>query len=484
MVDPSIKLSLLEHTTQLPVERVEMATEQGVGEITVFEVAVDLRLLGRVPPLPRLVPKTMAGPTDGSTPDVWPFVVSEDQDLSLEVLSERLQRALDVAIHDIRSIQRAYHAITRYPITLLTRERLPSHVPFTVRRLEDIGVPGRSTRGLLEANRNLWAFQRPPGLTDAQLAAIPSTRLRVDKGSFSAYLDLDREADASFRRQGDHRLAALLAGVASESLLDDLLMHLMWEEAMTPEEAADQWTEGLDGRVKRLYARRIGGSWDLSGSSPIAEWFKRVAELRNRVVHGAYVPSFAESSDAVGAVRRLVSYLCDRLCSDRVVQLYPRTCLALAGWPGLERRGVDGRHIRDLLARPEEPPWNETFTRWKGALQLIRRDQLVEPRLPSEDGAYLLAVATSRGELRWCLHDRKVSMAATVAVQESDISEPTRRQLDRFVEQAKTGRLDEPVSLAPHHEALPTFTRAGQWIEEYHLVPMAGVMVDRSDFDR
>jgi hypothetical protein len=482
-IDPSIQLSLLEHAPQVPVELIDMATEHGIGEATVVEVAVYLRLLGRIPPLPDLVPKTMEGPTDGFTPDVWPFVVSEDEDLSLEVLSERLQSALDVAIYDVRSIQRAYHAITRHPINLLTRERLPSHVPFTLRRLEDIGVPGRSTRGLLEANRNLWAVLRPPGLTDAQLAAMPSTRLRVDKGSFSAYLDLYREADASFRRHGDYRLAALLAGVASESLLDDLLMYLMWEEAMTPEEAADQWTEGLDGRVKRLYASRIGGSWDLSGSSPIAEWSKTVAELRNRVVHGAYVPSFAESSDALRAVRRLVSYLCDRLSSDRVVQLYPRTCLALAGWPGLERRGVEGRHIRDLLASPEEPPWDETFARWKEALQLIRRDRLGAPRSPSEVGAYLLAVLTPDGVLRWCLHDRRVSMAEAVAVRESDIPESTRRGLDGWVEEARAQQLVEPVSFALHNEALPTFTRTGQWVEEYHLVPMAGVMVDRSDFD-
>jgi len=397
LVDRSIQLSLLKYAPQIPEELADIATEQGLGEVTVIEMAVHLRLLGKLPSLPDLVPKPMEGPTDGYTPDVWPYVVSEDEDLPLEVLSERLQCALDVAIDDIRSIQKAYHAITRHPINLLTRERLPSHVPFTLRRMQDIGFAGRSTRGLLEANRNLWAFLRPPSLTDTQLATMSSARLRVDKGAFSAYLDLHRESDVSFRRQGDYRLAALLAGVASESLLDDLLMHLMWEEAMTPEEAADQWTEGLDGRVKRLYASRIGGRWDLSGSSPIAEWSKKVAELRNRVVHGAYVPTFSESGNALSAVHNLVSYLCDRLSSDRVIRLYPRTCFVLVGPPGLERRGVESRHIQDLLARPGEPPWDETFARWKAALQRIRRDRLAAPRLPSEDGAYLLAVVTPDG---------------------------------------------------------------------------------------
>jgi hypothetical protein len=434
MVDRSIQLSLLKHPPQIPQELADIATEQGIGEVTVIEVAVHLRLLGRLPPLPDLMQKPMEGPTAGYTPDVWSYVVSEDEDLSLEVVSERLQRALDVAIDDIRSIQKAYHAITRHPINLLTRERLPSHVPFTLRRMEDIGFPGRSTQGLLEANRNLWAFLRPPGLTGTQLESLSYTRMRVEKGAFSAYLDLYREADVSFRRQGDYRLAALLAGVASESLLDDLLMHLMWEEAMTPEEAAGQWTEGLDGRVKRLYASRIGGRWDLPGPSPIAEWSKKVAELRNRVVHGAYVPTFAESRAALSTIHNLVTYLCDRLSSDRVIRLYPRTCFALVGPPGLERRGVEGRHIQDLLTRPEEPPWNDTFARWKAALQRIRRDGLAAPRLPSEDGAYLLAVVTPDGELRWCLHDRRVSMAAAVEVQESDIPEPTRQELHRLVQ--------------------------------------------------
>ena len=224
--------------------------------------------------------------------------------------------------------------------------------------------------------------------------------------------------------------------------------------------------------------------WDLSGSSPIAEWSKKVAELRNRVVHGAYVPTFSESGNALSAVHNLVSYLCDRLSSDRVIRLYPRTCFVLVGPPGLERRGVESRHIQDLLARPGEPPWDETFARWKAALQRIRRDRLAAPRLPSEDGAYLLAVVTPDGELRWCLHDRRVAMAAAMEVQESDIPEPTRRGLDRLVQEVRASRPVDPVSLAPHDEALPTFTRIGQWVEEYHLVPMAGVMVDRSDFDR
>jgi hypothetical protein len=483
MVDRSIQLSLLKHPPQIPQELANIAAEQGIGEVTVIEIAVHLRLLGRLPPLPDLMQKPMEGPTAGYTPDVWPYVVSEDEDVPLEVVSERLQRALDVAIDDIRSIQKAYHAITRHPINLLTRERLPSHVPFTLRRLEDIGFPGRSTQGLLEANRNLWALLRPPSLTGTQLESLSYARVQVEKGAFSAYLDLDREADVSFRRQGDYRLAALLAGVASESLLDDLLMHLMWEEAMTPEEAAGQWTEGLDGRVKRLYASRIGGRWDLSGSSPIAEWSKKVAELRNRVVHGAYVPTFAESGAALSAVHNLVRYLCDCLSSDRVIRLYPRTCFALVGPPGLERRGVEGRHIQDSLTRPEEPPWDDTFARWKAALQRIRRDRLAAPRLPSEDGAYLLAVVAPDGELRWCLHDRRVSMAAAVEVQESDIPEPTRQELDRLVQEVRASQPVDPVSLAPHDEALPPFTRIGQWVEEYHLVPMAGVMVDRSDFD-
>jgi hypothetical protein len=131
MVDRSIQLSLLKHPPQIPQELADIATEQGIGEVTVIEVAVHLRLLGRLPPLPELMQKPMEGPTAGYTPDVWPYVVSEDEDLSLEVVSERLQCALDVAIDDIRSIQKAYHAITRHPINLLTRERLPSHVPFT-----------------------------------------------------------------------------------------------------------------------------------------------------------------------------------------------------------------------------------------------------------------------------------------------------------------------------------------------------------------
>jgi len=75
-------------------------------------------------------------------------------------------------------------------------------------------------------------------------------------------------------------------------------------------------------------------------------------------------------------------------------------------------------------------------------------------------------------------------MAAAVEVQQSNVPRPTQRRLNELIKKARAGQLVDPVSILTFDEALPTFTRIGQWVEEYHLVPMTNVMVDRSDFDR
>ncbi len=40
----------------------------------------------------------------------------------------------------------------------------------------------------------------------------------------------------------------------------------------------------------------------------------------------------------------------------------------------------------------------------------------------------------------------------------------------------------EPISMAFNRSLVPAMTILGDWVEEYHLVPLAGVMVNRMDF--
>jgi len=286
------------------------------------------------------------------------------------------------------------------------------------------------------------------------------------------------------QRHGDTRLAALLSALAAESLLDELLMHLKWEEAATPERAADSWINGLVTRIKREYPSRLGGNWDFGGEGPIGRWNLHVAELRHRIVHGGYVPTEEEASRAYASINALVEFLVDRLATDQCLRKYPRTALTLAGETGLTRRGRYTQWLRELQKNEDEPPWRETFRRWRDTHSRLRRDVATEERWRSATPSHLVAVLHSAGDLRWVVHDYGRHLAAEVAFDERLLGDGHRQSLAKFVSEFSASARDYPASLAILDFDLSRLTPTALWREEYHHIPMAEVMVDKSDFRR
>ena len=469
--------------------------ELGLGPMTVAECAVGIRLVGAIPefsePLVRPDPdRRFIGPVEAEDVfndyiPMWPWrTAARDSALDVRLLARRLHNALDVAISDLRSIQRACHAIGRDPITLVTRQRLPFLVPVTLRAYSTIGQhTAEAKHALLAANANLSNVLPTAEFGHAEIAAVHSMRSRLEDHPFTTHLDLHREATRALHRYGDTRGTAIFAGVSAESALDELLLHLMWEERQTPEKAAGDWKDGLATRVKTEYSRRLrGGSWDSSGSASIGKWSRDVADLRHRVVHGAYEPTISEARTSINAVDELVSYLCDRLADAANLSRYPRSALALAGERGLARRKSYTRRVRRLQEDPSEPPWSATYTRWREAWRRLRRDKTTSPRIPNEANAYLLAIISPHDtSLRWCLHDRLQHLALEVSVDPVDVPEHFANQCRVIREQFVKESDIDPLSVA-YQGRLPWSMLGGAWREEYHLVPMTQVMVDRSDF--
>src|SRR5699024_10702366 len=130
------------------------------------------------------------------------------------------------------------------------------------------------------------------------------------------------------------RIAAMLTGIAAETLLDELLLSLMWEERITPEKAAERWGGTITSRVKKEFQNRLGGRWNLKSAGEVKNWGNDIAYLRNRVAHSAYVPSFEEATLALSRLGELIRFLVDRLLQNRSLQRYPRTAWMLAGERG------------------------------------------------------------------------------------------------------------------------------------------------------
>lgn len=480
------RLSVLD-TDSLARAALDEVTDLKLGEVTVMEAVVPLKIVGQLPdPDDGLVDIISAkfAPSPGEHSGEWRYVESRDGKWADRLLS-RLSGALSAAVDDIRDIQKAYHAVTRHPITLLTRERLPPFLPIIIRRLDAISQPDTWWQGLIRVNDNLWPLAGPETLEKDQLRMVGGMRTRVAQhGAFSAYLDLHREAVSALHRQGDTRMSGILAAVAAETLLDELLLHLMWEEAGRPEDVATQWGETtLVNRVKREYSSRLGGQWDLRFPNAVTRWHREVAALRHRIVHGAYVPTPGQASLAITRVEELVEHLCDRLADKRHRQVYPRTALALAGESGLRRRNAYSALLTALQQDPQEPLWDETFARWRSTVNRLRRDRDAQPREAHAEQARLLAVRRPDGSVHWCLHDPDSCLAAPVTVDLADVPEKQKEGQIAVLDRVSRESPDDAVSIDVERDTSLPVELAGPWREEYRLVPLVGVMVDRSDLD-
>ena len=90
---------------------------------------------------------------------------------------------------------------------------------------------------------------------------------------------------------------------------DTTLAAMLWEEGLAPADAAEHWgTSSVTRRIKRLYANRLGGNWDLEGTGPVANWRRQIAGVRNSAIHTGREVTSAEvnaAGVAAGAPPRL-----------------------------------------------------------------------------------------------------------------------------------------------------------------------------------
>ncbi len=397
----------------------------------------------------------------------------------------RLSDAFDRGLRYVREIQRAYFISRREPFRLVTRESLPMAVPHTVRAFDvETGTVGHTTvpLGVYLLNESIVREARPPELDDESAEAFGHAwRAETARSAFTGYLDFRREAQVALDHDGAYRAAALFIATACEVLLDELLGHLLWEDKVRPEDAATIFDSWLVARVKQQYHPRLGGQWSLDRSGPLRNWHTLVAGLRNRVVHSGYEPTLGEARAAIGAATALESHLSDAVAAR--ARKYPRTALILPGADGLRRRRLWTRALDRLLDDPAEVSWQQTFTRWRTALQRHRADSPLWVA-PSARRAVVLLVVRTDGSTYWVIHDRAAEMAAIVRPEDvaglSDQQRQTTDELVRFVTETENR---DPVSIAFAGATAPG-PATTEWLPQYRLVPLAGVMVDGSDLDR
>lgn len=309
--------------------------------------------------------------------------------------------ALEQALDSIRAVQKAYYAVTKTPTTLVRPEGLPFVVMFAIAKNDETGKPiehqGLGTflcHDHPQFARDDVDFDGPFGQA---LSIITSG------GPMNAYLDAIREARVADLLRGEYKTAAIYYASAAEVLLQDLLLHLMWEEGLSPQQASDEFDTvraGLRSRVRTLYQPRLKGNWDLK-RDPLRAWDIDTAELRNRAVHAGYEPTLEECRASFAALMGLEQHVCNRLASNAILPKYTRTAMATMGEPGLTRRNAYSAAVRRLVEDETQPNWSSRFERWRERFNLIRRD-LDGKDVPTPDAAASDLVVVCRARtLTW-----------------------------------------------------------------------------------
>ena len=348
---------------------------------------------------------------------VFEIIVSRDfsqetgQVAQGEVDSRDITAAFDFGILMLNQWLSALAIAIGAPVAQVRREALPSSIPFAhgekepweLERLE-IPLPTVEPTGLFVVNQNFDCAEEHLPQPDEVGQWIDAALVNLDvPGPFIRYTELFFEAERYERRSGDYNVACILYASACETLIDELLQHLFWEQGLSPHEAAEHFLKGKSGRKQQksvtalmmheLYPVLTGKSWrkeQLREESAVSNWYRYVATIRNGVIHGGAAVDASMIRNAQTAVEALNEFFANRLFEAR--ERFPRTTLAFLGEQGLKKRGKweQFRSLEPSLQSASDRM--KQFRRWSDYLTTFRKfpDLFGSPVRAEESSAHLV----------------------------------------------------------------------------------------------
>jgi len=112
-------------------------------------------------------------------------------------------------------------------------------------------------------------------------------------------------------KNGLYREAVLYAQSNVETFLKTLLSQFLIREGYNQASIATYLEEkSFKGIVQSEFHCRLGGKWNLEEeNTEIGKWWNKTYEIRNRIAHGGYFPSYEEAYTAVNAAEQFRQYV-------------------------------------------------------------------------------------------------------------------------------------------------------------------------------
>lgn len=385
--------------------------------------------------------------------------ITSRKPLSEDMLSD----LFNDAIASVRRFLKSYHIVTQHVVELVARQNTAAYIPYSA---EDIDNKGQPIEGRASLQTGMLIVHAPAAKVSTVDISISNEELDDIAHVSSTYLDntldqfynIRREAFIAYNR-GNSVVASLLLGVAAETMLDELLLMMLWEEGALPKDVHELWkNESSDTTFKRvesdLYGSRLGGEWSSQvKGSVIRKWRYKVLELRNKIAHIGYEPTQEEMQEGFDAVIELVGFTANRLCKS--LTKYPICADVIVGYPGMVKRGCrdEFEEFTKDLVYPDNP--QRTFGYWKFEVERFRREKPFTGSYKKSRPAYLIHAC---GEKIWLLLDDDNRLVQRIPDQ--DIANPAlRKNIDSVTKKVEKHRKGQNTLIELRDEFKPKYKK-------------------------
>ena len=259
--------------------------------------------------------------------------------------------------------------------------------------------------------------------------------------------------------------AVLLASQACESLLDLVLLHILWWDGEDYVAAGQKLSDGIVKRVQSHYMR-MRGTWDLATCEPLGNWRAMVTDKRNRVAHGGRSATEEEAAAAVGAANGLYLHLLDVANKEWPRSAYPALAGILklsAGWGTAKQRKAQEYYGNKSL-RP-----HESFRFYRNLANRERWKANGNPLSPTTEHAEtFVTVRRNDDAMDWWLYDPEShhvirSETPRLAAQEHS------RFLEEYRGYIRDGLDVDTISVGVDREPKPA--PGAEWVDALVVIP-------------
>jgi hypothetical protein len=325
------------------------------------------------PVLEAVVPKESLGlPSDQPAPTDEPrgYITIVEASTALRGLEDGdVSDAYDGCLAALQELFRAYGVSADHGMPIVSREMLPPIAEFITRTL--FTQQWDPSLSAMFVNVNI-PDEFLPELDEEGLARLARALSRLKVGyPLIPYREARLRARTALVEQGNYQDAVVHSETAVEILVDGILTLLLWEEGMSPTDAAENiFIKQLPWRLEQAMASRLGGDWKRDGTGPISRWDAQLAFLRGRVIHGGYRPTLQEARASVDIAIEIDEMIRVQLAG--VAGTFPKTALLFLGKQGLERLNGWTRRVQDASNAADPTLWMNDYVAWRKALDAQR----------------------------------------------------------------------------------------------------------------